>query len=109
MTWAHARQVPGTAASKGVRIRGYRFRRGCVEGFPGTDPTRRYLPPTGKDGPERTVPSAPGTEGPEALPPLPHGCEVGLPRRETFDFRQPPHAKCRKGESHRCTSYTARA
>src|SRR3989442_14671582 len=39
MTWAHARQVPGTAASKGVRIRGYRFRRGCVEGFPGTDPT----------------------------------------------------------------------
>src|SRR3989442_1357895 len=71
--------------------------------------TCRYLPPTGKDGPERTVPSAPGTEGPEALPPLPHGCEVGLPRRETFDFRQPPHAKCRKGESHRCTSYTATA
>ncbi len=71
--------------------------------------TCRYLPPTGKDGPERTVPSAPGTEGPEALPPLPHGCEVGLPRRETFDFRQPPHAKCRKGESHRCTSHMARA
>src|SRR5437016_13830944 len=39
MTWAHARQVPGTAASKGVRMQGYRFRRGCVEGFPGTDPT----------------------------------------------------------------------
>src|SRR5207245_3353054 len=30
---------PGDCASKGVRIRGYRFRRGCVEGFPGTDPT----------------------------------------------------------------------